>query len=220
MDFTKFTSLLDKKSLFFSRSDKLGDPFEGSMSRVNVKQRASSYNDNMYKTLDELSKIRKNLRYQTFLNCWHINEVESDAMWKIYAKDNTGIAIQSTYKRLVDVLKENRSIYVGAVNYIDYDLDSMPETNLFWPFVHKQKIFKHESELRAIIQNTVINEKEPFKTQPLGVDIQINLDKLIEKIYVAPTSPKWFYDLVTSVIKKYNLTREITFSKLSDRPVY
>ena len=37
MDFTKFVSLLDRQALFFARSDKLGDPFEGSFPRGNLK---------------------------------------------------------------------------------------------------------------------------------------------------------------------------------------
>lgn len=39
MDFTKFVSLLDKRSLYFCRVDKLGDPFEGSLTEMNVKAR-------------------------------------------------------------------------------------------------------------------------------------------------------------------------------------
>ena len=35
MDFTKFVSLLDRRALYFSRADKLGDPFEGSLSHIN-----------------------------------------------------------------------------------------------------------------------------------------------------------------------------------------
>ena len=36
MTFTKFASLLTKKALFFARADKFGDPFEGSLSALNV----------------------------------------------------------------------------------------------------------------------------------------------------------------------------------------
>lgn len=39
IDFTKFVSLLDKSALFFTRADRLGDPFEGSYSRANIKLR-------------------------------------------------------------------------------------------------------------------------------------------------------------------------------------
>jgi hypothetical protein len=39
MDFVKFVWLLDRASLYFTRVDKLGDRFEGSMSRANHKAR-------------------------------------------------------------------------------------------------------------------------------------------------------------------------------------
>ena len=43
MDFTKLVSLLEKRALFFCRSDKLGDPFEGSYSQANIKLRPTVY---------------------------------------------------------------------------------------------------------------------------------------------------------------------------------
>ena len=43
IDMTKFLSLLHSKALFFVRSDKLGDPFEGSFSRVNIDLRPHLY---------------------------------------------------------------------------------------------------------------------------------------------------------------------------------
>jgi len=43
MDFTKFVSLLDRRELFFSRTDRLGDPFEGSCPRKNLVARAEIY---------------------------------------------------------------------------------------------------------------------------------------------------------------------------------
>ena len=37
MDFTKLVSLLEHRAIFFARADKLGDPFEGAWSNVNLK---------------------------------------------------------------------------------------------------------------------------------------------------------------------------------------
>ena len=43
MSYTKFVSLLTKNALFFSRADKLGDPFEGSLSPINIASRPEMY---------------------------------------------------------------------------------------------------------------------------------------------------------------------------------
>ncbi len=222
MDFTKFVSLLDTKSLFFSRSDHLEDPFEGSMPKANLQQRSLWYGDMPENTLKQMSSFREKLRFHTFLNCWHINEVESDAMWKIYVKNNAGIVIQSTYKRLVDVLNKNEQIYVGGVKYVDYDIEVIPENNTFWPYVHKQKSFEHEHELRAVIQHIPSLKKgiDINIPGPLGINESVDLEKLIETIFIAPTSPDWFNNLVHSMLKKYSLSKKVFFSKLSERPVY
>ena len=45
LDFTKFVSLLDKSALFFTRADRLNDPFEGSYSKVNIQLRPVVYKD-------------------------------------------------------------------------------------------------------------------------------------------------------------------------------
>ena len=43
MDLSKFIDILHRKSLFFARSDRLSDPWEGGTSYVNVASRAEWY---------------------------------------------------------------------------------------------------------------------------------------------------------------------------------
>ena len=56
----------------------------------------------------------KNQKLEMAINCWHMNDFESEAMWKLYLKSNEGIAIQSTYQRLIDSLSNtDLSIHIG-----------------------------------------------------------------------------------------------------------
>jgi len=146
MDFTKFVSLLDKSALFFSRADKLDDPFEGSYSKANVKLRPQMYKDKIPPdVLKHLTEFHKLFVKYTIINCWHLNEYESAAMWKLYLKSNEGIAVRSTFNRLkVSFEAEKRVIFIGKVQYIDYEKDWLPEGNALYPFVHKRKSFAHE----------------------------------------------------------------------------
>jgi hypothetical protein len=94
MDFTKFTCLLDKSALFFSRADKLGDPFEGSYPKYNLENRPIIYKDKIEdKALAIFSQFIKRLREFTFINSWHMNAYESAALWKIYLKSNEGYMV-------------------------------------------------------------------------------------------------------------------------------
>lgn len=227
VDFTKFVSLLDKSALFFTRADTLGDPFEGSYSRANIERRPVIYGEKS-KTpqgiLTTLSKFLQALPKFTVINSWHLNEYESAAMWKLYLKSNEGIAIRSTFNRLKSCFKdENHDIHIGRVKYIDYEKDWMPEGNTFYPFLHKRKSFEHELELRAVIQEVPSKDgkidlsKPPFDE---GVYVSVDLDVLIDRIYLAPTSPRWLFELVNSVTRKYELKKEVLQSTLDEVPVY
>lgn len=221
MDFTKYVSLLDAGGLYFSRSDLLGDPFEGSTTHGNLALRREFYEDLPPEVGDRMSSHLSNAlrwsRQWTFISSWHMNEFESAAMWSIYASSNEAIAVQSTYARLHNCLPSD--VYVGEVQYIDYEAKRMPENNMFWPFVHKRKSYEHERELRAIFQDT---------SPPLGQSnlekgrlVEVSIDDLVEAVYVAPTAPTWFRDLVEAVTAKYGFAhKSITRSSLDSDPVY
>src|SRR6266566_722570 len=70
-------------------------------------------------------------------------------MWKLYTASNESVCIQSTYRRLREVLSEDR-FAVSVVRYIDYESEWLPEGNLMYPYVHKRRSFAHERGLRAL----------------------------------------------------------------------
>lgn len=224
LDFTKLVSILDKRALFFIRSDLLTDIFEGSYPKVNIENPT-------FKLLDEqtgenisekLSEIRRNFRKLTFLNCWHINNYESAAMWKLYLKSDEGVAIQSTFKQLAQCFETEKHVYISEVKYIDYETDRIPENNLLYPFIYKRKSFEHEKELRAIVMESSQNglNDETENIQDKGIYIPINLNKLIENVYLAPTAPEWFKQLLSSILDKYELNVKPKQSNLSYDPIW
>lgn len=233
MDFTKLISLLDAGHLFFTRADKFNDPFEGSYPKANVQERKripEVWKNNMPKEakknhakhLQYLIEMHKDELQYTAINCWHMNEHESAAMWNLYLKSNEGIAIQSTYSRLKKSLLDEQVIYLGIVKYIDYDTEHLDSGNIFSPFVHKRKSFEHVREVRAVINFFTHKEGIPYpqKIINFGVQIKTDLEILIERIYIAPSSPPWFTDLVRSVVDKYGYNFEIVSSRLNDRPLF
>jgi hypothetical protein len=96
MDFTKFVDLLARRALWFSRADLLGDPWEGTYTRANLKKRLAQIGA-VAEPSDEV--LRRNLiatERSIYVNCWHMNEGESAAMWKLYLSAREGVAVQST----------------------------------------------------------------------------------------------------------------------------
>jgi hypothetical protein len=238
MDFTKFVSLLEKKSLFFSNPTMHGDKFEGSITEADFQQNVSLRGivekffsrDAAEKNEKASAESRKRLKSLVCVNCWHINEFESAAMWKLYLKSNEGIAIQSTFKRLTESFNEYRDnyVYIGMIKYIDYTRESIPKNHFINPLMHKRISFEHERELRALISRFPMGfSKEPprLNLSPFtdGLYVPIKLDTLIEKVHVAPSSETWFYELVKSVTKKYldsDFSEKVKMSPLNSPPLF
>jgi hypothetical protein len=228
MNLAKFVHLLMSKSLYFCRLDKLGDPFEGSLSRVNLQAMENAAIEWDSRGLDAkriLSDTRnlfeKSNRWSFYLNCWHLNEYESDAMWKLYAGSGGGIAVTSTVDHLKkSVGKVQDSIYLSEVKYIDYDIDGIPGGNLFYPVQYKRNSFSHECELRAFLwkHNHIIKEND--QQIPQGLPVQIELDELIDEIYVSPLEEDWLTSVVGSLMNQYGLNKTPRHSKLLDPPLF
>ena len=226
LDFTKFVSLLHSGSLWFSRADKFEDPLEGSYPRMNIEARKGhpdipkEYLPYAKTILEGMSAIRKDWPRYITVNCWHINEHESSAMWSIYLKSNEGIAIQSTYNRLKECFSDtDEDVFIGKVNYIDYEHQVIENANLYSPFVYKRKSYEHERELRALIVKPPPLGAKGFDfnidTITAGINVTVGIQVLIESVYVAPNSPVWFTELVKSVLIKYDCDFPVLQSTLS-----
>ncbi|MDA2329452.1 hypothetical protein [Bacillus cereus] len=219
MDFTKFVSMLESESLFFVRSDKFRDPFEGVPPKridevLKQKYMGMKHPTEGYDIAERHKQIFSQTREFMTINCWHINEGESAAMWDLYLSTFEGLAIQSTVSCLKRSLeKTEESIFIGSVNYLDYQKDAIPIDNIYWPYTCKRKSFAHERELRAV-HDTLSNEDKRGVPVEFGVPINCDLHSLIENIYVSPNSPKWFEELVRSICKKYGLENEVIKSNL------
>ncbi len=241
LDVSKFVFMLSKRALVFSRADKLNDPFEGSYSKPSIKMREDYYETFTEDDSKSFFDLYKKFRAYTFVNCWNMNEFESAAMWGLYLKSNEGVAIQSTYKNLIKSLNRravNVEIAVGQVEYIDYDKDLMIDNNPLLAFYHKRKSFEHERELRAAFtqipteKGTSINlAKMNDDSYDIVIDhsvdldnivelIPINLNALIENIYVPPTSDDWFKEVVKSLLRKFKLNINVKRSELEKDPIF
>ena len=231
LDFTKLVSLIDTRRLFFTRADKFDDPFEGSWPKLNVEARKFVPSDlpeenqkRFLESMNNMGNINKKWPKYTAINCWHSNEYESAAMWRLYLKSDEGIAIQSTYNKFKKSIIDDEKVFIGKVNYIDYEKEYIDASNILGPFVHKRKSFEHEKEIRGIVMKWPLGEEESLdfskETITNGVQIKIDLETLIERIYVAPNAPVWFTELVDSVINRYGYNFEVIQSQLNNAPLF
>ena len=206
LDLSKFLDLLLSKKLFMSRSDKFEDQYEGTFSEPTFEEIRKLSIDN-----PDFLKYYKTHREKVAISSWHINEYESFAMWQIFTQNSEGLAIQSTIGRLQKALQpeEHFQQYIGEVNYIDYKKEYIPFDDLFFPFLYKRKSFQYEREVRIISDVTQNNLK---LNDGLKINVDVNL--LIEKIYIHPKSENWYKNLVIQLVAKLGFDISIEKSDL------
>lgn len=217
LDFAKFVDLITSQKLFFCRSDNFEDPFEGIFRLKDYEKTKNIFED------------QEIIKKYYFLNCWHINENQSDAMWKIFLDTKNGIAIKSTVGNIIESLRESEdNINISKVYYRDFNKVTFQELMLekknkmsigrsINQFNYKRTSFEHEKELRLfhvdlpiphVIKNGI--PREPLTHKHIDIDIS----ELINEIVIAPFADDWFKTMVESLTKKLNLNFKTTKSEL------
>lgn len=216
LDFPKFVSTLEERALFFSRLTALGDPFEGLYSPGNLTHRKRSALVAPGEAPERFLKnsFLRHLDRTVVVNCWHLADGESAAMWRIYGGSQPAVCVQSTYGRLRECLPD---VDICRVRYIDYRVQPVPESHLILPLLHKRRSFEHERELRAFLSpgRLHIGTREADKGYWRTVDLQ----RLVQRVYVAPAAPSWFAQLVVKVLARYGLPVPVLHSALDDAPL-
>ena len=206
LDLSKFLDLLLSRKLFMSRSDKFEDQYEGTFSEPTYEEIKKLAINN-----PDFLDYYKTHREKVAISSWHINEYESFAMWQIFTQNSEGLAIQSTIGRLQKALEPEKNLkqYIGQVNYIDYKKEYIPFDDMFFPFLFKRKSFQYEREVRIIsdTSDTKININD-------GIKINVDINQLIDKIYIHPKSENWYKNLVIQLVSKLGFNIEIEKSDL------
>ena len=145
----------------------------------------------------------------TYVSCWNRADFESYAFWRIYTNPTTGIAIKSTTKKLKNALN-NVDIKLYKTEYIksleDKTDDKEPPTYLNIvkrassmdishrvKEVYKYEPYRYENEIRAVYIE-YSNKK--------GLAFPVDVNELINEIYISPFASVSFNMLVKSVLEK------------------
>jgi len=187
---------------------------------------------------DLSEQTRKSMRENSFVNCWHVNETESAAMWKLYGESRHTVAIKTTVDNLRSAFADQSKylISIGDINYIDFDSsqDNLEEDQMeqirkvhsgnrdaVGLLLLKRKEFKHENEVRAVILDGIADEEidsldyQPVENLSPPVNVEVNLKYLIQDIILPPGCDEWFEETVHQAIKDSNVD-EITVENISN----
>src|SRR5271157_657743 len=218
MDVGRFLALLSNKALYFSRKHDLDDPWEGVVPPLGVQRAVRETHrseENIRFVEESVRETGEMVAEQAVISCWHANDRESVAMWRLYTSGAEGVAIQTAIGRLKEAFeREPCSVTIAYVRYIDHlteDVGRAWALDPLSPLFCKRKGFEHEREVRCVIahpegereQALVLSELNPELTQKFpvleqwatvvdgdlgdrGLVVPVNLGALIERIVVSP----------------------------------
>jgi hypothetical protein len=153
------------------------------------------------------------------------------------------------FKRAFDPAKEAINIgFVRYIDY-DSDPIADERTYIALPVTLKRKSFAHENELRAyftiadedfrvsFIQEfrkkkhlslgsasksgaPKLTATKRLKAMPPGIPVNVDLQPLMKRLYVAPGTADWQVEVIKDVLKKYGCNETPIRSRLDDKNLY
>lgn len=219
MGVEKFALLMSRQQLWFTRADLLGDEHEGSVPDLIIDERQQRLNDDRVRAMIERGS--KEGRKHAFVTCWSMQSPEKLSMWKIYTPNATGISVKTTVGRLARCFlsKPNDLFYthnarIEGVEYINFiSHDATPDA--FDPFTHKQEAYDYEKEIRAII-SFMPTVEEP----PIGIELEVDLDLLIDGIYVSHRLGDGLEHFVHKLLLENEIEKEVVHPPFVREPRY
>jgi len=188
MDLWKFEDLIRTGTLYFSRPDKLKDPFEGRFSPGNLRQRSKSdeafrqaYNIDDRDTRNYPELHRK----LVFISCWHRNTSESFEMWQAYTSSSESVVVATSAKALRRFLPQELMKYAVKYAPLDFPRTEFSHNALFY---YKPSHYRFEREYRIL--------RSPREDEVFDIDksedefrrISIRAKKIIHRVITHPNA--------------------------------
>ncbi|MFH1514140.1 MAG: hypothetical protein ABIG42_01640 [bacterium] len=223
MNLTKFIHLIQTNSLYSTTLSTLEDEDEGSpLGTYEWNQEINKWSFYLKNRQKDFKDLALEIPHSYMVNCWTRRDKESDLLWKRFCSNGLGVAIQSKLQDLRDAFAGTKQdVNIGKVKYIDY---KNPEEQVSGFLMAKQvclkrRKFKDEKELRAVIKdNDILLGNKPIKQAQSGRLIEVNLEKLINSVYLSPHAEIWELEVIRALINRYNLNLPVEMSTTNVSP--
>ncbi len=206
MGFSRFVWLLQKKQLWLSRMDLLGDPWEIALAGDQLAYVISRHPPTQLplpKVMPETAEQRSARiiglwRRRTFVNCWSTSSLESHALWRIYCPPKEGVAIQTTLAKL--------RASVGGLHVLPVAYE-IPGSNKRTPtrenlVTKKRPMFAYEQEVRIALFADM-KGAEDAEPETLGHCLEWDPGKSVESIRIHPEADRSFMETVRTTVENY-----------------
>lgn len=242
-DLHRFIYFISQRQLFFTRLDKLEDPFEGLSTRflrdnAHIKalehelETAKTFSKERIEEIKNIKKLNQFVSKQTiqlsqnsqYVNCWFTCERESMAMWNLYSnKDSVALKIdfddvkkhfQNPFQELVEENGNRLSVVGSEITYL--------KLNPFDSNLPKQKLkysaLKKDISFAYEKEYRFLIVTENLDEQPLFYTIKFPFENIKITVLTHPNMEEWKFKNIETLVKAMNLNLKIEKSSIILRP--
>lgn len=218
----KFEWMVKEGRLFMPNAAHLGDPLEGTqpVGGSNYWQALvdGAASEEQRRTIEHnrqlISRVAAAFRTRYYVSCWHLNDALNPEMWTLYADNSESVAVRTTVSKLRAALPAY--VDIGVVRYIDYTTERLPTLNMLEYITHKNKIFEHESEVRAVAMHPIVEglDQQHFRNNHFEAENNpdfrvfappIQLSTTVDLVFVHPSAPAAFLEAARSLCHEHDL---------------
>lgn len=140
-----------------------------------------------------VARLRKALLRSAHASCWQVGG-ESEAMWRLYAPGDDGVAIRSTVAKIRAVQRPDLRP-LEPIHYIDFKRDKFVFQEPSVPLhlaMHKRLAFEYEKEARMLVATEASYRKaceDPTFSLPDRLAITWDFDGTVDEIVLSPRCP-------------------------------
>lgn len=222
MGLDKFLDLAVNRRLYFVNASRLSDQYEVTLPPYTLRERENALRQRgldgtaLAEELTAFEQAHRPLRQRALVSCWSLGRHESYALWKIYLDGSrTGIAIRTSVAALRKALEtggdpEPEDIHLAEVEYGDYLPDE--EINPYTLVSRKRNFYAYENELRLFMLRDAADAND-------GRFVRVDLDALIDRIYLSPFAGPWFRKTFEHTLKRIDpaLVDKLEMSLIRDQ---
>ncbi|NQT27036.1 DUF2971 domain-containing protein [candidate division KSB1 bacterium] len=218
----RFLDMIKDNMVHFASANQFDDLFEGAVA-------VQAYDfpvDPRYSEMDYTERAFFALKRLTKINCWHIEDYESAAMWQLYSDQGKGVAIVSTPRKIDNFLTsykikpeyKDENLWGGNVNYVNL-LEEHLDVGMLERFYFKHNAFSWEKEFRCVVSLRYA-EESGCQIPEFGIFLKANLLELIERIHIGPSIQPEQREKIFKECEKFELDDRIIVSSLLGRPKF
>jgi len=214
LTYDRLIQAIKEEAIYFSHISEMPDKWEGLLTtrtrEMFFKSELRKNNGNVEAANGSVSDYEE-FRNNFYINCWHMNDYESYLMWKVYG--NRECAIQTNYERLFAAFAPSPAKIQGCVvEYIDYERDGFGIGNTYTQIGFKDIPYLDEREYRLLFWK-VSPENIKLNPDEKGIKIQVDINMLIDNIYLNPANIPDI-DKLEKLIEEKGLDCEIKNTKI------